>query len=141
MRKLFLFATLILLCSSSCHNFEDNDHLYDYVDFDYLQIQWEDFFSQEENNYYVYFYSEQCNYCELFKIEILNFISITNKKFFLLSYKPEIPIHKDVEMTIGAASLDGMWFGGTPSLILLENKTVKINILGVENISSYLELI
>ena len=140
MRKFILFASLFLICSTSCNNLESNGPLYDYVDFDYLQIQWEDFFSQEENNYCVYFYSEQCYYCESFKTDMLNFISITNKNFFLLSYKKGIPIHEDVEMTIGAVSLDEMWFGRTPSLILLENKTVKINILGVQNISSYLEL-
>jgi len=57
-----------------------------------------------------------------------------------LSYKTGIPIFEDVEMTIGATSLEGMWFGGTPSLVYLENKTVKNNILGVQNISSYLKL-
>jgi len=140
-RKLFLFATLFLLSFPSCQNSGQNNLKYDYVDFDYLQIQWETFFSQEGSNYYVYFYSEQCCYCESFKTDMLSFISISNKRFFLLSYKTGIPIFEDVEMTIGATSLEGMWFGGTPSLVYLENKTVKNNILGVQNISSYLKLI
>jgi len=140
-RKFILFATLFLLGFSSCHNLEKNNPEYDYVDFDYLQIQWEDFFAQEESNYYVYFYSEQCHHCESFKTDMLNFISISKNHFFLLSYKSGIPIYEDLEMTIGATSCDGMWFGGTPSLVYLENKAVKNNILGVQNISSYLKLI
>lgn len=140
MRKFFLWVTLFLLSFPSCQKSEKHSPKYDYVDFEYLQIQWEDFFAQEESNYYVYFYSEQCYYCESFKTTILNFISISNNRFFLLSYQPGIPINKDVEMTIAATSLDGMWFGGTPSLIYLESKAVKNNILGVHNISSYLKL-
>ncbi len=141
MKKLFLLAAMFLLGFSSCQNSDKNGPKYDYIDFDYLQIQWENFFTQEESEYYVYFYSEQCFYCESFKNDMLNFISLSNNCFFLLSYKPGIPIGKDEKMTVGATSIDGMWFGGTPSLVYLENKVVKNNILGVHNISSYLKLI
>ncbi len=141
MRKIILFATLILIAFPSCQKSKQRNSEYDYVDFDHLQIQWKDLFTQEESFYYVYFYSEQCYYCESFKSDFFDYISTSKNIFFLLSYQPEIPIKKDIDMTIGAESLDKMWFGGTPSLIYLENNVVKDNVLGVQNISSYLKLI
>lgn len=110
----------------------------DYDDFPSLFILWEDIFKQKETKYYVYFYSHQCYYCQQIKEKLLITIKHATTPYYLLSYNETIPIAEDIDQTIGASTIEQLWFGGTPSLLEIEMNAVTKNILGVQKISDYL---
>ena len=137
MRRFLILCCFCFNLLISCQNNSMANRTYDYSDFIHLQIKWDDVFIQKEDCYWVYFYSHECYYCESFKNEMLNYVAISKKKIYLLSYQESIPIRSNIQATIGANNIEQMWFGGTPSLLCLENKFVIENILGVQNISDY----
>jgi len=137
-RKIALLIFLFIFVSVSCKRSQKNIVNFDYNDFSNLTIKWSDFFNQPDEQYYVYFYSEQCGYCKMIKQDILGYISQSKSRIYLLSYQEGIPIKLDVERTVGAISIDQMWFGGTPSLVFIEKGVVGLNLLGAQSILMFL---
>ncbi|HPY79928.1 MAG: hypothetical protein GXY57_01820 [Erysipelotrichaceae bacterium] len=74
----------------------------------------------------------------MIKQDILGYISQSKSRIYLLSYQEGIPIKLDVERTVGAISIDQMWFGGTPSLVFIEKGVVGLNLLGAQSILMFL---
>ena len=76
MKKLLPLSILLI---TSCSNeapqpvLEENRVVLDYSITEQDQIHWVDVFSQEEERYMIYFYSETCGYCRILKEDILNY--------------------------------------------------------------------
>ncbi|MFA7032356.1 MAG: hypothetical protein WC201_02185 [Bacilli bacterium] len=128
----------LLMCALFAFSCSKPDLPLDYDDFPSLFILWEDVFKQKEAKYYVYFYSNQCYYCQQIKEKLLIIIKHATTPYYLLSYNEAIPIAEDVDQTIGASTIEQLWFGGTPSLLEIEMNAVTKNILGVQKISDFL---
>ena len=76
MKKLILLS-MALLTSCSTGVVEEVPTVivpeYDYSITKDDQIKWNDLFSQKEERYLVYFYSEYCGYCKSIKQEVLSY--------------------------------------------------------------------
>lgn len=103
----------------------------DYTSFEHIIIV--DINSIETNNYYLYFYTEQCFYCASIKHEILSFASKTNNFYFV-----------NVATTyISCNGLDGNKLNtyciyGTPTLKHFINKQLDFTLIGASKIRDYL---
>ncbi len=139
-KTLLLFITPISL-SSCFHTQEEKIKIeYDYDDVSELKIDWKDAFLQAKTEYFLYFYSEYCGYCELIKNQIISYVLDSEDAFYFVEYTGEIPLTSNTELTIGADSWDQFAIRGTPTLAKIENKKVVCNICGTNDILSFLNL-
>lgn len=116
-----------------------------------------EFFAQEENEYYVYYYSLYCPPCNDLKSNMENYIEKSKIKVYTLSLQnfgendDKLFKEKNTNLTndemasemIGKSKLNDVYLVGTPSLYLITTnsdniKTIKEVILGYAKITSYI---
>ena len=103
-------------------------------------IKWGDVFSQKIERYLIYVFSYDCYFCNQTKECISKFMKSPNLPLYLVEYSKEIPIKSEIEKTIGVCSVDKLFIRGTPTLILINNGTVELNVAGKNDVCSTIEL-
>lgn len=137
MRKFFVLLAILFSISVKTCEEKGEEKTYDYDDFTELKISWKNLFSPAKSQYFVYFYSVYCSHCNNVKDDILPLIYANKEYFYLMEYKPEIPIEIDAYLTIGKSQLDEIWILGTPSLIGIVDGAVNLNIGGEKSIKDF----
>lgn len=103
----------------------------DYATFKHINII--NINSVEVNNYYLYFYTEQCFYCASIKNEILNFASHNNNFYFVNVATNFISCNG-----MDDNKLDTYCIYGTPTLKYFANKRLEFTLIGASKIRDYL---
>jgi thioredoxin-related protein len=137
--KLFCLSVLIIITSCSLQNNIFNQKNYDYDDFIHLHIEWKDLFEIAEDQYLVYIYSHGCGYCQSIKNEIFNYVlkSSSYPLYFVIA-SSEINRHKNIDLTIGAESVDEVFIVGVPSILFIKNNVLTSQYVGVKQIVNLL---
>lgn len=112
---------------------------HDYSEINQYKISWKNTFSLAKTSYFVYFYSLTCSHCEQLKNEIIEY-ALVNQNIYFCQNSEEVVISENVSATIGISSYEYLSILGFPSLIYIENGTLKTNIAGVPNIKIVLNL-
>ena len=120
------------------------DETYQTIEHDYKEItskkiDWDEMFSQPQNEYKIYFYSLTCGHCKNLKNTVIEF-ALQNDNFFFIEASEKVVIQKDVSNTTGAVSVSGMAIQGYPSLVKIEQKVCVFNVAGENEIISKLNL-
>ena len=105
------------------------------------KIDWSNCLSQKEDHYLVFFYSETCTHCHEIMGDVLSFAESNILKLYFLDIKAsdsKIPISNNIDLTIGIDKVDALFIAGTPSIIEVENWTVKANVAGTDNCLTFL---
>ena len=106
-----------------------------------LKIDWSDCLKQNEDHYLVFFYSDTCSHCHEIMGDVLSFAESNIVKTYFLNTKEssvKIPIANDIDLTIGADSIDDLFVAGTPTIIEVEKWIVKANVAGTDNCLTFL---
>ena len=103
------------------------DH--EYFEVENYFINWENILKQNNEVYYVYFYSLTCSHCQELKNWIIERALVRGDVFFVKGSNKDT-IKSDVASTIGATSVDEVAIMGYPSLLKIVNKTVTLNAAG-----------
>ena len=129
---LMIFALLIAVgCSNNSDNNTDlnNDYFaqYEYVKLNYgslLNMQKED----EVSGYYVYFYSNECHFCETIKDEVLSYLdnNINGVRLYLfeINSKNAALLYDGSENMLGVSNVQDLKILGTPTIIYVENNMI-----------------
>ena len=131
-----LFTLLLLTIPSiSCKPSTLQDKVpYDYDDFLSSHLNWEDIFSPNEEDYYVYVYSKTCGHCIQIKEDVLEYAFTSIISFYFVEYVNQIPGDYDVSDTIGATEYSMVSILGTPTLLEIRNHILVLNEAGSKNI-------
>ncbi len=103
------------------------------------EIKWDDIFSQEEDFYMVYCYSDVCSACQSIKNEVISLIELDLVPFYLVNvtlldvFSPAFIT--DTSPTIGLSSIDGLYLCGTPSLLGISSHILSFNYYGLSQVS------
>ena len=139
-KKVFLLMLVptILACNPLNQNF--SYHSNDVVSFvKSMLLTWEELFSILENHF-IYVYSETCYHCNSIKKQITDFANNSVYPLYFVEFNENIPIGNDIESTIHATTVEGVFIKGTPTLILIENNEITFNIAGTEKILETIDL-
>ena len=105
------------------------------------KIMWSDCLSQNEDHYLVFFYSETCAHCHEIMGDVLSFKDENILKTYFLDINEQdttVPISRNIDSTIGVDSVDNLFIAGTPTIIEVENWTVKANKAGKDSCLTFL---
>lgn len=102
-------------------------------------IEYNALFKQNEFEYYVYIFSNSCIHCNEIKNEIIDFDNNITISMYFIQFSPQINVNKDIESTIGCNNIEDFSILGTPSLILIKDKLVVINLGGKKAILNHLK--
>lgn len=138
MKKNLLLSMLFLLCSCANLNSSSLSCSYDNDDVKELHIEYFDMFSLQKSYYFVYFYQINCLHCLLIKDVVIEYALSNYGTLFLILYDEKIPLFEDVSDTIGLNSVDGFGILGTPTLILIKDHKIFLNVAGEDLIKSVL---
>ena len=140
MSKKLLISFLILLCG--CSENSPIDEKTDYVTIDYPEsfIKWNDLLSFDHENYFIYVFSYDCYYCNQLKRKVVCFYEFSRFPVYFCEYSKNIPIGHDIENTVGADKIENVFIQGTPTLILINKKTVAFNVAGKAEVSEMINL-
>lgn len=145
MRRILLFTLLLGLVSCS-----DSAELIDYSNKEILEevtieypnsfIEWNTLLSQMDQNYFVYVFSYDCYYCKETKRRIICFHDNSPYPLYFVEYTKEIPIGHNTLNTIGKSDLVDVFIRGTPTLMLISEGAVSINVAGKEEVNEMIDL-
>lgn len=137
-KKIFLFlAFLLTSCSYQYIDIPTIDE-YDYSLISDYKIKWSDIFSKNDENYFLYFYSESCFYCEELKQDILYYFDNEKPIMYFVEDDEDFVIGNDANKLIGVSDLKSFYILGTPTLVKIENKKVTFSLVGVNKIKEYI---
>ena len=132
-----LVVPLLVLCG--CATAQKKTEIHNYHEIKDRIINWEYIFEQEENDYYVYFYSEKCGYCNDIKQEVI--------KFYLAQFVTMYFVCTDYEVVVGPRSdltdiniIDEFYIFGTPFLARLLNHKISNYYVGVNEIRDFIDM-
>lgn len=114
-------------------------NILDYDDERFIHIAWSEIFSQNQETYCTYIYSQSCGYCQQLKQDVLSYaLSVDN--FYFLEYSDDVILTNNIEKTIGIQKIDQLAILGTPTILEIKNKVLTKNIAGKKKISEYLSI-
>ena len=134
---LFLFPLLISCNSASPLQVKDEPKMIEYPD---SFIAWGGLFDKTEESYFVYIFAYDCYYCNELKSKVVDFYNKSQVHVYFCEYSKSIPIDHNIEATIGLSNIDNMFIKGTPTLILIKNKSVTFNVAGKADVSGMIDL-
>ena len=144
MKRLFLipFALLLLSCKQPNNPSKDSSLYqdYDYDDVEERFISWLDLLNFD-GNYYCYIFSPYCRHCENIKQIVISKELAMDTFYFIRFDKDVIPIIKNPELTIGQNDISQIGIIGTPTLMEIDNYSIKVNIAGEKAIVDFLKKI
>ena len=139
---LSLLCVAILTACSPVQSIESSKNAVE--EYDILieqEILWTDCLSQEEPHYLVFAYSEKCSYCHEIMGDVLDFAASGIVKTYFVDIKKEpnvVPISNDIDETIGATNVGDIFIMGTPTILEIENNTIKANVPGKDYCLTFL---
>ena len=100
-------------------------------------IAWNDIFIQEEEEYYVYFYSERCGHCNDIKQNIINFYykDVVYMYFVCTDIDSVTGPRSDIK---GIDNIDDFYIFGTPFLTQLSSHKINDYYVGVSEIKGFI---
>lgn len=137
----FLFTALFSSCSPAKSEQMSKNTFSEYnVPLD-QKIVWSDCLSQKEDHYLVFFYSDTCTHCHEIMGDVLSFYEAKILPTYFLDIKASdtiVPISNNIDLTIGVDNINDLFIAGTPSIVEVENWSVKANIAGTDNCLTFL---
>ena len=103
---------------------------HDYSEINYAKISYFSIFEQNEDEYYVYFYSPYCIHCSLLKDDIIEFTLSSNIPVYFVEVTEDMEFVDDIFLTIGANEYSKVFAGKTPQLSFIKNHEVYFSIYG-----------
>ena len=118
MKKMVLFLLALLVgCSSNTNKSEEKEELdYSIVS---TPIEWKDIFIQEEESYYVYFYSSTCSHCKMIKQDILSYFLLDKDVIYFICTDEQGVFGKKTDIT-GIDNIKDFYIFGTPFMIWIK---------------------
>ena len=138
-KKLFL-SFLILLCSCSKNSPIDETVDYETINYPESFIEWNDLLTLDYENYFVYVFSYDCYYCNQLKRKVVCFYEYSRFPVYFCEYSKSIPIGHNIESTVGAIDIENVFIQGTPTLILISEKSIAFNVAGKGEVSEMINL-
>ena len=141
--KQFILLSVLLLTScgvTGSESQEEDEKKIDYDDLELPKIAWSDIFLKEDDKYLVYFYSEECGYCNSIKEEILDYYEMTTRKMYFIDVIEDgnVVINHSFDSVIGVNDVNNLFIRGTPSLLEIENHAVLNYYAGVQTIRAFI---
>ena len=138
-KKVFLSFLALL---TSCNEIVPESETIQEVTIEYPSsfIQWSELFTQESNSYFIYVFAYDCYYCNLLKKKVICFHETCKFPVYFCEYTKSIPIAHDIDNTIGKNKIDDVFIKGTPTLILINEKSITFNVAGKEAVSEMIDL-
>ena len=137
----FALTVLFASCSPAKSEQMSKNTFSEYNVTNIQKIDWPTCLSQKEDHYLVFFYSETCTHCHEIMGDVLSFAESNILKTYFLDVKAsdtKIPISNNIDLTIGVDRIDDLFIAGTPSIIEVENWTIKANVAGTDNCLTFL---
>lgn len=100
-------------------------------------IYWDDIFSINRDEYYVYFYSQTCSHCAELKEFIIS-IALERKDIYFVEASFDVVYLEEIESTIGLKSIENFGIKGYPTLIRIEKGILTKNLAGIPLIKNEL---
>ncbi len=142
MRRKFLPLLLLCLstvaCSPTIEETIEEAPAYEYSMIEDKLITKNEVFLQDSNFYYVYIFSKTCTHCGKIKNQIIPY-SLGDDNFYYLEFSDQIKIVSNTAFTIGTYNPEDIAIRGTPTLLIIEDHFLSMNICGADNIANYLE--
>ena len=138
--KLFKFFPLLVLltgCGTADQEIYQQPLVLDYPE--ESQIVWEDVLKQEDELYYVYFYSLTCGYCANLKAQMLEYNQTTTNVLYFCNVTDGFMYKENVNSVIGCNEISEFGIVGIPSLIEITKNTVSNYFLGISAITVFIE--
>ena len=140
--KLIFLPCLFSLISCREVVKEDSETItseHDYEEIKDREIAWNDIFTIDIPQYFVYFYSPNCSHCKEIKNVIIEY-ALEDGNMYFVRFSDEVVVSFDIKNTIGITSIDELSILGTPSLIEIIDNVLISNIAGSKAILNYLEI-
>ena len=128
-----LFLPFLVACSSV----KKGGVILDYDMFQNKMIEFENLFSSEVIDYYIYIYSPNCGHCESIKQDVLEVVSLRDN-IALLEFSEVIPISTSIDSTIGASNVSDISILGTPTMLEIYKNVLVQNVAGASPIINLL---
>lgn len=129
--SLFLFSS----CTSNSFEHENLGNIKDNsLDYPLEKVSWKDVLNMEDKRYFAYVFSYDCYYCKEIKDDVLKFANSSVLKVYFIEYSKEITLGQYTENTIGKNTIEDIFIKGTPTLLLIENKRISLNVAGKTNV-------
>ena len=105
------------------------------------EIDLENFFLQEEEDYLVFCHSDTCGHCQEIMGDVVSFAEDNIKKtYFLNVSKGDNKIYRVSveEITVGVSDLEELCYAGTPTIFEIVNGVTTVNIPGKDKCLTFL---
>ena len=148
-RSKYLLLCSILLSSyvinntkSTTINSESTNYetIHDYSEISDKKLNWNEMFSVNYKQYFVYFYSLGCHHCNELKNDIIEFALNGQEHIYFIQESIDFVISDNIDNTIGISSIENMAILGFPSLVYINNSRVMENIGGISKIRNRLKI-
>ena len=128
-------------CSQETTSVSKHDEIivlsHDYLEIKEYELSWEEIFGVDQVSYYVYFYSQTCDYC----IELKNYIiekALERGDIYFIRASKSDQLTNDPKKAIGAGIPGDIWILGYPTLLKIHNKICTKNLAGINEIKGEL---
>ena len=148
-RSKYLLLCSILLSSCVINNTKSTtintkstsyETIHDYSEISDKKINWNEMFSVNYKQYFVYFYSLGCHHCNELKNDIIEFALNGQEHIYFIQESIDFVISDNIDNTIGISSIENMAILGFPSLVYINNSRVMENIGGISKIRNRLKI-
>ena len=140
--SIFLSSCVINNTKSTTINSESTNYetIHDYSEISDKKINWNEMFSVNYKQYFVYFYSLGCHHCNELKNDIIEFALNGQEHIYFIQESIDFVISDNIDNTIGISSIENMAILGFPSLVYINNSRVMENIGGISKIRNRLKI-
>ena len=140
MRKFLSFLTFLLLLTSCQTSSTLSSTKHDYSEIVEMKISYLDVFKQEENEYYIYYYQENCYHCHGIKSKVINFALNSETSFYFVEVIEDYGfLSRTKEDTIATNDPLKAFALMTPQLSLVKNGYITETYIGDEEILNIIE--
>ena len=103
-------------------------------------IKWSDLFCQDQLDYFIYVFAYDCYYCNELKSKVISFSDSSRFPVYFCEYEKSIPIGHNIESTVNKNKVEEVFIKGTPTLILVKDKSIAFNVAGKAEVSEMIDL-
>ena len=135
LKMCLIFSAFLCSCSSIK---QDNSH--NYHEIKLSLIGWDEVFLQNENDYFVYFYSETCVYCKEIKNDVISFYlnKIYTMYFVCTNYKAVYGSPADI---YGITDITDFYIFGTPFMVEIRDGAIVNYYAGANDILGLISIL
>ena len=103
---------------------------HDYDEIITAKINYFDVFNQNEDEYFLYYFSETCYHCVGIKNEIIDFALSSEVTVYFVEVEERFGVYDDVNKTVGTSNPLEAFANQTPQLSLVKDKEIYYSICG-----------